>query len=93
MTIEQADLWARLTDLIANRISIANQLLGARFDGAKDNPLLVEYKHGRYTCILCGETYATWGVYDVESTQAAFDRVDALADGLWLIGRGGLKSK
>lgn len=89
MTIEQADMWARLTDLIANRVSIVNQLLGARFDGAKDNPLFVEYDHGRYVCKLCGEVYATWGVYDLCSTQAAYDRVDALADGLWLIGRFG----
>ena len=90
MTIEQVDLWARMADLVANRCSIVNQLLGARYDGAKDNPLQIDYDHGRYVCRLCGEEYATYGVYDIDSTQRAFDRVDALSDALWLLGRKGM---
>ena len=89
MNFEQVDLWARLTDLINNRVSVGNQLLGARYDGCKDNPLQLKYERGRYSCMLCGEVYAFWGVYDLDATQTAFERIDALVDGLWLIGRSG----
>lgn len=87
MTYEQADLWARMHDLIYNRVSVVNQLLGARYDGCRENPLQVVYEHGRYRCVLCGEDYASFGVYDLDTTQRALDRIDALQDGLWLLVR------
>lgn len=93
LTIEDMDTWTNLADLITNRVSIANQLLGAKYDGCLENPLRVLCKRGRYVCKLCGSDYATWRIYDMASTQYAYERISALSDGLWLIGRGGLISK
>lgn len=84
--------WSRLVDTIENRVSIINQIMGARYDNALDNPCRITYRHGGYTCTYCGVDYATWRVYDLKTTGDAFRRVDALADGLWYAFRTGRMS-
>lgn len=81
--------WVRTQDVIENRVSIINQVLGARYDGCLDNPLVVRYRRGTYELSVCGAEYASWQVYDMESTSAALDCVQALKRGLWLLKRSG----
>lgn len=89
MSYDDVSLWVRAQDLIINRVSIVNQCLGARYEGNMDNPLLVRCVGGCYVAYLYGEEYARWRLYDRESTDAAFVRIDALSDGLWLALRSG----
>lgn len=89
MTYHDVTAWTRIVDKIENRVSIINQIMGARYDTALDNPCRVWYRRGSYVCLYCGEVYATWHVYDVATAEVAFKRIDALADGLWLAFRTG----
>lgn len=82
--------WLRLHDVIVNRVSIINQVLGARYDGCLDNPLLIRCKRGLYTVTLCGVDYVSWRAYDITSTDDALHILDGLKRGLWLIRRSGL---
>ena len=84
--------WTRLVDIIENRVSIINQIMGARYDSCLDNPCILRYRRGEYVCTYCGETYATWHVYDLDTTRRAFERIDALSDALWLAFRTGRMS-
>ena len=88
VTYHDVDEWTRWDDLIVNRVSIANQILGARFDGDLTNPVQVRTKRGERYVTICGEEYACWKLYDLDSVMRAFGNVDALSDGLWLLRRG-----
>ena len=81
--------WSRLFDLIANRVSVINQTLGARYDYGATNACQVAYSKGRYTCEVCGARFADFGLYDIPSTESALERLDSLNDGLWLLNRSG----
>lgn len=74
--------WTRTFDLLANRVSIINQILGA-------NVVWVSYKRGLYVCTVCGAKLCDFRIYDLPSIDAAFASVDALSDGLWLLNRSG----
>lgn len=81
--------WVRTQDVIENRVSIINQVLGACYDGCMENPLLMSYRRGSYVLTVCGAEFARWQIYDMESTGAALDCVQALKRGLWLLKRSG----
>lgn len=89
MTYSDMCAWADFFDLINNRMSILNNILGARYDNCADSPCRIKYRTGRYRCEVCGETFAEFRVYDLDSTKRAFAMVDSLADGLWLLNRSG----
>ena len=80
--------WTRVDELLANRVSIANQILGARFDGDLSNPVRVVSFRGGRRVTLCGERFCEYEMYDLDSINDAFARVDALSDSLWLLRRG-----
>ena len=81
--------WSNLFDLIANRTKIINQILGARYDYGATNACHIAYSHGRYTCEVCGARFAEFGLYDISSTEIAFERLDTFKDGIWLLNRSG----
>lgn len=86
---EDVSRWTDKIDLIINRVSILNQILGMRYDGLTTNPCQFSYVRGRYVLSICGESYAHVMLYDVASADAAIVMLDALADGLWLLRRSG----
>lgn len=81
--------WSNLFDLIANRVKVINQTLGARYDFSAKNACQVAYSKGRYTCEVCGAVFAEFGIYDIASTENALKRLDSLGDGLWYLNRSG----
>lgn len=82
--------WLRMHDVILNRVSIINQVMGSRYDCSLDNPLLISCKRGLYTLTLCGADFVTWRAYDVSSTSDALRLVDSLKRAIWLIRRSGM---
>lgn len=92
MTYYDVDRWSRVYDLVVNRVSIINQTLGARYDGLDTNPVRIRYRRGVYSCYVCGAPYCSFHVYDLDSTQCAFDSLSCLADGLWYLMRSGRMS-
>lgn len=89
MTYETLDLWSRLFDLLANRVSMINIALGARYGHAPESACKIVYKRGCYTCEVCGEPFATFRIYDVDALEEAYRAVDILKHGVWLLGRSG----
>lgn len=81
--------WTRLYDLIENRVSVINQMLGARYDRCLENPCLVKYRRGEYSCLICGIEFCAWRIYDLDTTRRAMDRLEALNDGIWYLVRSG----
>ena len=88
ITYHDVDEWTRWDGLIQNRVSIANQILGARYDGDMSNPVQVRTKRGERYATICGEVFVSWKPYDLDSVVRAFGYVDALSDSLWLLRRG-----
>lgn len=81
--------WTNLYELISNRVSVINQVLGARYDGLLTNPLQLHYHRGSYTCKVCGAEFASFRIYDLPSTSYAYDRLQGLNDGIWFLNRSG----
>ena len=88
MRYEDLSNFARISDLIVNRVSVVNQILGARFDGDMSNPARVVGIRGGRRVTLCGEPFCEFRNYDLDSASDAFARVNALCDSLWLLRRG-----
>lgn len=82
--------WLELHNVVVNRISIVNQILGARYDGCMENPLLLTCNRGDYVLRVCGVEYVSWHAYDLASTRDAYGVVESLKRGLWLLRRSGL---
>lgn len=89
MEYHEVSNWVRLLELVRNRVSVINQMLGARLDGCVDNPCRITYRSGRYTCTICGEKFVTFTIYDIEETSDALSSLSVLNDGLWLLRRSG----
>lgn len=88
LTYHEVDEWTCWDDLIVNRVSVSNQILGARYDGDMSNPVQVVTTRGERRVTLCGQVFVRWKLYDLDSVMRAFERVDSLADSLWLLRRG-----
>lgn len=80
--------WGKVYDVIANRVSVINQMHDCRYKRAHGNPCALLYRAGRYEVTYCGEVVARFGLYDMTEVDAAFERVDMLARALWA-GRSG----
>lgn len=89
MKIEQMNMWIDKHDLLLNRIAIVNQIHGCNYDYSYGNPCTVRFCRGWYTCDYFGNRLCAWRVYDFPSLDVAYDRVDSLADTLWLVRRAG----
>lgn len=89
MSYSDVSYWVKLYDLVANRVKVINQMLGARIDGCLENPCRLCYERGSYSCMICGECFASFPIYDIDATSAALSRLSNLNDGLWLLRRSG----
>lgn len=89
MTYEDVDAWVRMFDLISNRVGIINQILGARYAHGSNSPLRLQHRRGVYSLTVCGEVFATFGLYDVDSAKSALDGIQSFEQGLWLLNRTG----
>lgn len=89
MTCYDALRWTKLHDLIINRLGVANQILGCRYDFSSDNPCVLRTSRGWYVCEVNGMELCSWRRYDESTTRRALARVDALAGLLWSARRAG----
>ena len=89
MKYHDVSYWVKLLDLVTNRVKVINQMLGARYDGCLENPCRLVHDRGSYSCMICGECYATFTIYDIDATKEALSRISSLNDGIWLLKRSG----
>ena len=79
--------WARLHDLIANRVGIVNQLLGCRYAVSPTNPMGVRRDGSQYEVLCDGAVLASYGVWDVDGIRTAYELVDHWSDCVWQLSR------
>lgn len=89
MKYEQVFAWTKVYNLVVNRVKAVNHMLGGTYDGCLDNPVRLVMKRGRYNVMLWDEVLASFGVYDLDSTQHAFEMLDFANDVIWQIRRRG----
>ena len=89
MKIEQMNHWLVLQDKLLNRVGIINQIHGCAYDWNCGNPCTVTYARGCYVCHYCGVDFCQWFAYDLLSLETSLDKVDSLANALWLVRRAG----
>lgn len=89
MNIYEMNNWTKKHDLLLNRIAMVNQIHGCDYGWCCGAPCIVTYSKGWYVCDYFGMRLCAWASYDVPSLDAAFSKVDSLADSLWLIRRAG----
>lgn len=82
--------WSRLFDLVSNRVGVCNQVLGCKYAHSPENPLVLKRCGKRYEIVFNGETFASFGVWDLESLRVVCDGMGAWSDCLWQLSRGGL---
>lgn len=80
-----------LMDVILNRVSIINQILGCRYDYAWTNPLVVVSRKGRISVDISRTTFSAAKCNDVDGLRDMLDRLDTLRRALWLMARMGMK--
>lgn len=81
--------WTSKHDLLMNRVGIINEIHGCAHHTGLGNPCRVWWDSGGYVCEYLGSELCRWRLYDLDGLSAAYGRVDALADALWRIRRGG----
>lgn len=89
MTYEEVSNWTDKHNLIANRVKIINQVLEGVHEGFVGTPCVVKYRRGCYRVLFFGVCLVEYRVYQVESVENAFLRVDAVCDSLWYMSRAG----
>lgn len=89
MKYEQVFAWTNIYNLVVNRVKVLNHMLGGTYDGCVSNPVSLVMRRGRYSVMLWDKELATFRVYDLDSTQHAYERLDFAADVIWHIRRRG----
>ena len=80
-----------LMDVILNRVSIINQILGCKYDYAWNNPLVVSSRKGRVTVEISHAIFSAGRNSDAEGLRHMLENLDVLKSALWLMTRGGMK--
>lgn len=80
-----------LMDVILNRVSIINQILGCKYDFAWDNPLCVVSRKGHVTIEISHATFSAERCSDANGLRRMLENLDVLKSALWLMARGGMK--
>ena len=80
-----------LMDVILNRVSIINQILGCKYDYAWDNPLVVASGKGRVTVKISHAIFSAAKCSDAECLRSMLANLDVLKTALWLMSRAGMK--
>lgn len=84
--------WGKVHRLILNRIEVINQMHGCRYVNNCANPCRLVYSGGCYCVRYCGVDIASWRLYDMESIDAAFARIDLISKTVWAVRRNGWAS-
>lgn len=92
MRWEDMALWERKQTLVLNRLRIINQVMGCRYDESPDNPCTFGWRGGAYVVEWLGREVARMPIYDLEAAETAYQRLDAIADALWMARREGMLS-
>ena len=74
--------WYRMLSLVDNRVSIVNQLLGCRYDHARDNPCSLVYARGWYRLMWRGGVVSCFRVFSDE-LRGTLGWLDFLVSSLW----------
>lgn len=82
-----------LFDVVTNRVSVINQILGCKYDFQIDNPLLISSRRGRVSVTVYGAEFASSRMSDSDGLKAMLYVLDSLKAGLWLLSRGGVDFK
>lgn len=82
MKYEDVHAWTKTLKLVINRVSIINETTDSQ-------ACKLYYRRGKYHVDVCGCQYVSFKVYDIESIDAAFSRLDSLCDGIWYMWRSG----
>lgn len=90
MRWEDMALWERKQTLVLNRLRVINQVMGCRYDESPDNPCTFSWRGGAYVVEWLGREVARLPIYDLEAAETAFQRLDAIADALWMARREGM---
>lgn len=90
MRWEDMALWERKQTLVLNRLRVINQVMGCRYDESPDNPCTFGWRGGAYFVEWYGREVARMPIYDLEAAETAFQRLDAIADALWMARREGM---
>lgn len=89
MTVHDITRWSKLYDLVLNRVGIANQLFGCRYDFASDNPMVITKCHGIYSVSYLDSEVASFAVNDLDGVSSALQVLDQWSRCLWLLSRSG----
>lgn len=81
--------WSKQYDLVLNRVSIANQLFGCRYDFSCENPMTISKEHGSYSVSYLDAEVASFRRNDLNSVNAALHVLDQWSRCLWLLSRSG----
>lgn len=82
MTYEDVHAWTKTLKLVINRVKIIN-------DTTDSQICKLHYRRGKYHVEVGGCEYVSFKVYDLDSIDAAFSRLDSLSDGIWYMWRSG----
>lgn len=85
LTYNDIERFVNCLDIINNRISIINQILGGTFQ----HPFKLDYSNGRYSCTFLDALVCDFGVYDCVAADAALASLDAWESSVWLLSRNG----
>lgn len=81
--------WTKMFGLVENRVKVINDTVPTDYGIVSK----LSYNCGKYEVEICGCLFCSFGVYDLESIDSAFSRLDAFSDGLWYMSRFGLFTK
>ena len=75
--------YVKVYDLVCNKVSLINQVLGCRYDFDCHNPCVLMHVGGRWRVVLFGRVLAEWAPWDVSGVRAALSFAQVAFDVLW----------
>lgn len=89
MGYEEMSLWAKVFDLLKNRLGVCNQILGCRYHHSPDNPVRLVCHSGVYVVSFCGDEMVRFRAWDLEALTGACELLDHWQDCMWQLARSG----
>lgn len=84
--------YVKVYDLVCNKVSLINQVLGCRYDFDNHNPCVLVHVVGRWRVVLFGRVLAEWAPWDVSAVRAALSAAQVAFDVIWDARRVGIVS-
>lgn len=93
MRFEDMTEYTKVFDLVCNKVSLINQVLGCRYDFDVRNPCRVLHVMGVWRVVLFGRVLAEWRPWDVSGVRSALSSAQVAFDVLWDARRVGIVAK